>query len=686
MRVRLLVYGFALGLGVLAMMLVMPVPALFGEGAGWHPPGGDQAQSLVGHLAFQADGWRWPLLSTERLFWPQPISIMLTDSNPLFSLMAKVWTRLSGGMPVNLLGMFLGLCWLLQPVAGAYAARGLGAGQVAAVAAGVLAVCWPALLVRMGHINLCAHWLLLMALGLAFRRLGDGVVRRRWLTPLGLLLVAVGTHPYLFQLCGAVLAAVPLQAVLRRRPGWWRDGVGFGLAAALPVGLLLVLSGPLGGGDRGFTFFSMNVLGPIWPQRSGVFGAAWPVIDATGGQYEGFNWIGAGTLLLLVASVAAMVLGRRVRPAAGLVLVLGGLTLIALSSQVWVGSVKVIDLGTRPWEDVFGSFRSSGRAFWPVGYAVMLGCVAVVDRWPRRVAWPLLGAAVLLQVADVRPLWAEARASWVWGSGIAAPAVPSGTTLFTVAPHPGCAPEAATKARAPIMLLDAVRQGARVGDIGLGRSPGWFSCERVLSDALELPLAPGESRAFFPGPAQALLRPDRLGPEVVCRRAGDVVLCGRGVAGFSGDDVPALPGPMALMLPARLNAAALPSVLGSGWAMGADGAVWSEGPRSTLLIPVPPGSDLVLRLEAAGVGMRDGEARSFAVTVGRAVLAGFRLPDGLTETVDIPVPADAIRDGMVRVAFDTVRPIDPARRSIAAPVKRAAMRLLGVSVIASPGS
>ena len=89
-----------------------------------------------------------------------------------------------------------------------------------AVAAGILAVAWPALFFRIMHINLCGHFLILLALGLAFRR-----TQRRggWMAPAGVMLAAVLTQPYLFQLCAAVLAAIPLQARLERRPAWRRD-------------------------------------------------------------------------------------------------------------------------------------------------------------------------------------------------------------------------------------------------------------------------------------------------------------------------------------------------------------------------------------------------------------------------------------------------------------------------------
>ena len=119
--------------------------------------------------------------------------------------------------PVNLLGVWLALCWAAQPVAAACAARGLRLGTLPCLAAGVLAACWPALLIRMGHINLCGHFLILLSLGLALRRLPGG---GGWLAPGLLLLAAVLVHPYLFQIAALVLASVPLQAALERRAGW----------------------------------------------------------------------------------------------------------------------------------------------------------------------------------------------------------------------------------------------------------------------------------------------------------------------------------------------------------------------------------------------------------------------------------------------------------------------------------
>ena len=265
--------------------------------------------------------------------------------------------------------------------------------------------------------------------------------------------------------------------------------------------------------------------------------------------------------------------------------------------------------------------------------------------------------------------------------------MPGGTTLFTVAPHPGCVPELTAKLGGPIMLLDAVRHGARLGDIGLGRSPSWFNCETIVADALELPLLPHEARAFIGAPIEASLRPVLLGPGAVCRRnvAADVavpsvVVCGKDVADIPGDVVPDGPAPSPVALPFEAGRGELAQLLGFGWRPGLGGGAWSEGPHSTILLGVPTGRPLELRLRASGVAFRPGEPRTVRVTAGRLPVGQFSLPDGLVTEVAVAIPASTIASGMLRVAFDVVRPVDPARRGIVAPVQRAAIQLSSVSL------
>ena len=670
-------YAIGVGVGIGAVALMLTPATIGGSGGLWTAPVGDLAQNLAGHLAVQAPGWRWPPLMAPDLADPHGMSAAMTDSNPLASLVAKAIATVVGH-PVNLFAPWLVLCWLLQPVAAVFVVRSLPVpaapgtpgplGWEPALAAAVLAVTYPALLTRFVHINLMGHFVILFALGLAVRLM----VRpgaRLWMAAGTVLSVAILAQPYLFLFAAAVLAGPALQAAGRQ--SWcqsWR-GVGpFLLAAGLPVLAYKLLSGTVGAGDRGFGFYSMNLLSPIWPQRSGLFGDRLPILDGTGGQYEGFNYLGFGTLLLLAVAAFGW-RGFAWRGWWGLAVVLGGLVLLALTPRVYAGSWLVLPLPLKPWDQVFTLVRASGRAFWPVGYLLLIAPVAVLSAPLRRpVLLPVLAGALALQWIDTGPLRADAR-SYYAGSTQRPPAVVLPTGARRVSIHPLCLPGGEDAALSDLLRLTAIRDGAALGNMRASRLPQWFACETDLSDGLETPLLPREVRMYL-RPAQAGFRQAALGPGAQCRDQAGNIVCARDLP-VAGDPVP--PGPPLPQAGAGvLRGAALGAVLSAGWAAGPDGVFWSEGPRATILVRPDGPKPSSLRLVLAGVARVPGAARQTQIAVSGGAETVVQLQDGADTVVTIPVGKAA---ETIRVTFDMYRPVDPAARGLTAPVRRAALRL-----------
>jgi Family of unknown function (DUF6311) len=687
-------------IGAAATFLLLPAGALLGNGGLWVSPHGDLAQTLTGHLAFQADAWRWPLLRAANLMWPHGLSIAMTDSNPLVSLLAKLLAGLRG-RPTNLLGLWLGACLVLQPVAAVYALRGTGCRSwEAAVAAAVLAICCPALLFRfeLGHVNLCGHFVLLFALGMASRKTaaGHGAVWRDWVGPCALLTIAVLVHPYLFVFAGVLLAAPAIEPLLAHRPGWERFVLWYSVALALPVLVFLMLSGTLGSGEKGFGFYSMNLLSPVWPQRSGLFGPGLPILDATGGQYEGYNYLGSGLLLLIGLALVVLV---RTEPGplppapsrkgrGGFILVLLGLGALAVSTRVFAGKVLLVSLGTRPWDQIFGMVHASGRAFWAVGYALMISALAVLARHlSRPVLVGVLILAVGLQFADTAPLRADVRSVFA-GRDESAPAfeMPAGATLLTilpVCPGLGASADAATTLR-----LAGVRAGLRLSDITAARLPNWFSCERSLADGLELPMRPREVRVFQEPSVIARLRTAALGREADCRVVAGLVACTRDLPFIAGTPAPPGPALPVVTVPNRFSGSAVAPLLSFGWRFDGDGVGWSEGGRATLLFRLAgPDTEtaMTIHLQLEGVARDRGGQCPIGVRLGAAGTFITVLPDLRPARVDVAVPAHFDPDGIVRISLDIDRTVDPARRGLQVPVHRAGVRLLSVQVSRADG-
>jgi hypothetical protein len=436
----------------------------------------------------------------------------------------------------------------------------------------------------------------------------------------------------------------------------------------------------------------MNMLSPIWPQMSGLFGPNLPILDPTGGEYEGFNYLGGGGLLLIALALVMLARGgdwrARFRPwwrrSRGLVIMLICLTLLALTTNVYAGKYPVLLLGSRPWDQVFGPLQSAGRAFWAVGYALLLGSIACLERHLPR---PSLGVALVVVVAlqwvDTGPLRHSAQ-QYFAGVEDTAPviAIPKGLRLLTTLPV--CMQDGPITKKVATLRLAAARAGALLSDVKTSRLPRWFNCETVVSDGTELPLEPGEMRIFLMPPATTLFRQETLGSGTVCRKEDDFIVCTRGLSPPDGTPVPAGPPVPVLDVAAggtKVEGALLDPLLSWGWKADASGLHWSEGPRSTLLFRIP-GKPRAYRLRMVldGVAQKPGGQRDVVIRIGANAETNVTLADLQDTVVDLLVTEADAPDGVVRIAFDMFHPIDPAKRNLAAPVGRAGIQLRSLTV------
>ena len=688
----------ALIIGLAAATSLMPLDVIRGTGGLWRVIGNDNAQSLSMHIAFQTDAWRLPPLHAANVFWPHGVAISVGDLNPLMSLLAKAIAHGSGIPWINLMGVWFAACFALLPLACVYALRGFENitadrrhSLLAAIAVSLLGVMTPTLLARLGHINLCGHFVFVTALGVSLRLL-QRPTRSLWGAAFGILLVGILTHPYLYLLSATLLTAPLLHDAIARqlwrtRQPNWPLLAHTALVVVAPVAILALASGGMGGGDKGFGTYSMNLLSMVWPQHSGIFGADLPVLDATGGQYEGFAYLGAG-ILLTVAIWLTMRPWRHAAPYRGLLLTLGLLFLLALGSRIFAGSFKILDLGLTPWESIFAVFRANGRAIWPVVYVLMLASVAGISRRGVKTAAPILALAIILQWIDTGPSRAEAI-SYFAGNypGPTLPTLPSGATLLSTAPAPGCtAHPIAVKTNAPL-LLEAARAGLKLGDIGLGRPPKWFNCEKFLSDSLESPMRPGELRAFTDPTYWSAIKLGVFG-QAQCTQTSGLILCTSGTAPVEGTPIPQ-PGPETIATLTQGAPTDPTPYLGFGWKQDAAGIIWSEGPRMSLrLRPIAATANTPqsLRLTLGAIAFSQGGTRDLTIALNGVTLLEKSLPDASTTTLEIPLPATALINGVAWLTLDVNRPVDPARRNLQAPVSRAALRLREIVLTATPAN
>jgi hypothetical protein len=527
-------YVVAAALGIALAVLTFPPGFVFPLTPAPGPfADGDLAQHVVGQRYFIADAWRWPLLVVPTLDFPEGANIGLTDSIPLIALILKVLAPL---LPVGFhgIGLWYAISWVLQPIAAVWCVRATGERRaLPALCMAVISVSMPAWWGRFGHAALTSHFLLLFGLGTYFILVRSGTARR-WIGAALLLGATVLVHPYLLLMNAALIAAVPVTLLLRREKCWL--GAALGAFCAMLVTLLVVWSlGYLGStGEGGFGRFAMNMVAPVWPAGSWFLGVDRAPIHAEEvSGWEGYNYLGLG--LLTGIAVAAAVARRSLWPVltdhAGLLLALLALTMLALSNRVGVGFSHVVELYRAP--AILEHFRSSGRLFWPVAYALALASALALGGIRRQwVRVPMLLAVAALQFADATSvrtsLAGQLRAPpspWEVDQGMLRPLFAANRSLVLL-PRWECMP--ASGRNRTIMLELLTLASETVIPVNTMYLAAWHrigACDTAVSASQRL--LPGEVRILLPAERDRLL-PLVPNSRAVCHLSGRLAVCSAG--------------------------------------------------------------------------------------------------------------------------------------------------------------
>lgn len=367
---------------------------------------GDWQQHFLGWHFFRSEPWQWPPGHITSLYEPIGSAIGYTDSIPLLAFVLKPFSAWLPN-PFQYIGLWFLLCFTLQGFFGALVISTWTERRALQIIGAMLLVLLPTLFARIAHPALCAHWLLLWALWLVWRQ--PPTSRNDAINHLALGLASGLVHPYLAVMVLALVGALAARrAMFERRGvpglavfgwaigavalGWWASGL-------LTLGCAQDLTANTGA-------FSMNVLSIVNPGPRSILLPGFPVVSANSFG-EGYQYLGAGILLLLIIGGA---LAARTRPwspqTIPLALVSVACLVYSLVPEIAIGRRVLVD-----FVDAFSEiamFRSTGRFFWPVGYALAAAAFGVVaTKLKPKTAGVLLSAVLALQIADLHRWWLE---------------------------------------------------------------------------------------------------------------------------------------------------------------------------------------------------------------------------------------------------------------------------------------
>jgi len=407
----------------------------------------DAATNYLGWEFFRSSPiLQWPLGRTPNLGPGSGASISMTDSIPLMAFLFKPFTHWYSGT-FQYFGIWTLVCFVLQAVA-SWKLLGIWVkGQLTRGLGCCFFVITPAFLDRLTfHFGLSAHWVVLFALYLFFKR---DFSLRLWIA---LGVVSTLIQPYLAMMVSAVfLVALFGNPSFLKRLFAYLLAIGF---AAYQAGLFVF--GFSNAGSDGFGTFSSNGLSMVDPGFPDSDRVPWstviPNVWENIGQREGFAFLGSGVLFIAFfvflnqflsnrsfskgwpgwIVVFAFVNFARIRNDQSLLLLLGavlisicvmrindlflaeritvvkivcmtiGFSLFALSNEVFVGEYRPINVGVPTAVlDLVAVARTSGRFIWLPMYLVMtVVVVSALKYFPRRLGPVLVFVVLLLQIND----------------------------------------------------------------------------------------------------------------------------------------------------------------------------------------------------------------------------------------------------------------------------------------------
>lgn len=656
-------------LGMLAFLLVIGPRVLDPTNIAWLGEG-DAATHYMGWAFFRSSPWTFPLGMNPSYGLELGNGIIFSDSNPLLAFLFKPF---NAWLPETFqyFGLWLLACFILQAWF-AWKLVGLLTPSlwIRLLGAGLLVFSPPMFLRMGGHLSLSGHFLILAALYLALR---PGLEKRRlaW----GVLLAATAlVHAYLLAMVALIwladLASQASKGRLSRRDAWIELGGLFLLVAfcCWQAGYFSVGGGTVAGG---FGLYRLNVMSLVNPS-----GWSYTLRDMPQGpgDYEGFNYLGLGVLMLAICASVALLQGNTglanaVRRRRLLLLALIGLTLFSLTNHVGIGMLNVHYWLPKPLELLANVFRAAGRMFWPVFYAIVLAVIFAVIRGNKpRAAACLLTIALVVQVLDTRAGWAGLRQSRM---------VPGASSWPTAMDDPFWASAARHYSKVRTLLPQnqpdnwlltsqyALTHGLETDGVYLGRMSD-RAIERAQRHTEQM-LASGQYAAdslYILDPRAALQATKTVNrqTDLLTRVDGLVVLA-------PGWKTCAQCPPLAdetldvqVKLGERQVFSRINAMLADGWGRVEEWGTWSEGPEAEVVLRIPPEARAI-SIEAAAFVQPSHTRQRVEVSINgiEALSTQFtRLQDNTFELLLTPAIREAIgADGRLRVQFHLPDAISP---------------------------
>lgn len=402
-------YASIAGIAIVCFCSLYGIKVLNPTYVDWLMAGGDLSQHYLGWMAYRASSWHFPIGMVDTLAYPYHTSIIFTDSIPIFALIFKL---LSPVLPADFqyFGLWGICCFILQGLCAGRIISHKSDNKIITVLASAMFLITPVMIWRMyAHTALAGQWIILYALDMVFNPDKYQSKKKNYITIAIVGLLSASIHLYFALMNGIVLAGYIIICLLREKRV--KRSVFSLMTYLASVAFAVWIFGGLDSGmsaqNGGLGIYSFNLNNFVNPQGWSKILKDLPLYG--NGQYEGFAYLGAGVVLLIVlagysclinkSNFEVTVKNNKVKIIA-IFFVWVMSVIVALSPVVSLGDkaveLKVPQIVTKMWS----VFRATGRIAWVAVYVlVFLGLIGLL-RSGKKVC-VVLSLGLILQIYDI---------------------------------------------------------------------------------------------------------------------------------------------------------------------------------------------------------------------------------------------------------------------------------------------
>ncbi len=399
----------------------------------------DLTQHYLGWVEYRASGWHFPIGLIENIQYPNMVSVIYTDSIPIFAIFFKLF---SGILPADFqyFGLFGALCYALQGGFAACFIYHFTQKKLFSILSSLFFSGSLIMLFRMYyHTSLSAQWLIIASLYLWICKESELSTVKSILSWAALSTISTLTHLYFLPMIWGCMLCDALDQALHYK---YKRG----FLSILVSGVCVLLSGWISGlfygsGSKNGMFygiFTFNLNGFINPFDYSFFFKQLPTISQW--QYEGLAYLGSGMMILIIVCAVLFTVRiiqnkivkktadteqqepsknkkehkKRIKKSIPYIVFCVVFTLLATSNIITFNDHAIYIPIPDGITNALSVFRCSGRLIWPVYYMIFLFTCIGIHHLIKKKYIPelLITTSIIIQIIDISPRILYARENY----------------------------------------------------------------------------------------------------------------------------------------------------------------------------------------------------------------------------------------------------------------------------------